>query len=142
MNSNIKNIGRSDLAIRMFGIVKESVQAFIDDEALTRGAAIAFYTATSLAPVLLIVIAIAGLVFGHDAAQNAISGQLSELMGDQTAELLQTAVASASKKPSRTASACGRRNGCDLSSWWKGAADGFLVACTPQKNMVHGLLRT
>jgi hypothetical protein len=48
----------------------------------------------------------------------------------------------ASKKPSRTASACGRRNGCDLSSWWKGAADGFLVACTPQKNMVHGLLRT
>src|SRR5262249_59873781 len=46
------------------------------------------------------------------------------------------------KKPSWTASACGRRNGCDLSSRWKGAADGFLVACTPQKNMVHGLLRT
>ena len=46
------------------------------------------------------------------------------------------------KKPSRTASACGRRNGRCLSSLWKGAADGFLVACTPQKNMVHGLLRT
>ena len=46
MNSNIKIIGRGDMAMGMFGIVKESVQAFIDDEALTRGAAIAFYTIT------------------------------------------------------------------------------------------------
>jgi membrane protein len=83
-------------------VVKETGYGFIADEALSRGAAIAFYTATSLAPVLLIVIAIAGLVFGHDAAQNAITGQLSGLMGDQTAQLLQTAVASASKKSSGT----------------------------------------
>ena len=69
---------------------------------MSRGAAIAFYTATSLAPVLLIVIAIAGLVFGQDAARNALTGQLSGLMGDQTAQLLQTAVASASKKSSGT----------------------------------------
>jgi membrane protein len=81
-------------------IIKDTGYGFIADEALSRGAAIAFYTATSLAPVLLIVIAIAGLVFGHDAAQNAITGQLSGLMGDQTAQLLQTAVASASKKSS------------------------------------------
>jgi membrane protein len=77
-------------------IIKDTAYGFIADEALSRGAAIAFYTATSLAPVLLIVVAVAGLVFGHDAAQNAITGQLSELMGDQTAQLLQTAVASAS----------------------------------------------
>jgi len=81
-------------------IIKDTAYGFIADEALSRGAAIAFYTATSLAPVLLIVVAIAGLVFGHDAAQNAITGQLSELMGDQTAQLLQAAVASASKKSS------------------------------------------
>ena len=62
-------------------MLKETVLAFIDDEALTRGAAIAFYTVTSIAPVLLIVIAIAGLAFGHDAAQNAITAQLSELDG-------------------------------------------------------------
>jgi len=81
-------------------MLKETVLAFIDDEALTRGAAIAFYTVTSIAPVLLIVIAIAGLAFGHDAAQNAITAQLSDLMGQQTAEILQTAVASAaSSKP-------------------------------------------
>jgi membrane protein len=83
-----------------WGIIKETAYGFIADEALSRGAAIAFYTATSLAPVLLIVVAIAGLVFGQDAAQNAITDQLSELIGDQTAQLLQTAVASASKKSS------------------------------------------
>src|SRR3954447_25563752 len=81
-------------------VLKETVLAFIDDEALTRGAAIAFYTVTSIAPILLIVIAIAGLAFGHDAAQNAITTQLSGLMGQQTAEVLQTAVASASGKSS------------------------------------------
>ena len=53
-------------------VLKDTVLAFIEDEALTRGAAIAFYTVTSIAPVLLIVIAIAGLAFGQDAARNAI----------------------------------------------------------------------
>ena len=87
---------------RGWHIIKDTAYGFIADEALSRGAAIAFYTATSLAPVLLIVIAIAGLAFGKDAAQNAITGELSGLMGDQTAQLLQTAIASASKKSSGT----------------------------------------
>ena len=69
-------------------MLKETILAFISDEALSRGAAIAFYTVTSIAPVLLIVIAIAGLAFGRDAAQNAIIAQLSGLMGEQTAERL------------------------------------------------------
>jgi len=81
-------------------MLKDTVLAFIDDEALSRGAAIAFYTVTSIAPVLLIVVAIAGLAFGRDAAQNAITEQLSGLMGRQTAEVLQTAVASAASKSS------------------------------------------
>jgi membrane protein len=81
-------------------MLKEAVLAFINDEALSRGAAIAFYTVTSIAPVLLIVIAIAGLAFGRDAAQNAITAQLSGLMGQQTAEVLQTAVANAASKSS------------------------------------------
>ena len=81
-------------------MLKETVLAFINDEALSRGAAIAFYTVTSIAPVLLIVIAVAGLAFGRDAAQNAITAQLSDLMGQQTAEVIQTAVASAASKSS------------------------------------------
>ena len=58
-------------------MLKKTVLSFIEDEALSRGAAIAFYTVTSIAPVLLIVVAIAGLAFGRDAAQNAISAQLT-----------------------------------------------------------------
>src|ERR1700755_1551927 len=81
-------------------MVQDNVLAFMDNEALSRGAAIAFYTVTSIAPVLLIVIAIAGLAFGRDAAQNAILAQLGGLMGQQTAEVLQTAVASAAGKSS------------------------------------------
>ena len=81
-------------------LVKRTVLSFIEDEALSRGAAIAFYTVTSIAPVLLIVVAIAGLAFGRDAAQNAISAQLSGLMGQQTADVLQSAVASAAGKSS------------------------------------------
>src|SRR5215467_2780700 len=83
-------------------MLKDTVLAFINDEALSRGAAIAFYTVTSIAPVLLIVIAIAGLAFGQDAAENAIVGQLSDLMGSQTAKVLQSAVASAASKSSGT----------------------------------------
>jgi len=81
-------------------MLKDTVLSFIDDEVLSRGAAIAFYTVTSIAPVLLIVIAIASLVFGRDAAQNAISGQFSGLMGRQTADVLQSAIASAAGKSS------------------------------------------
>ena len=55
-------------------LLVDTALSFVDDEGLSRGAAVAFYAITSLAPVLLIVIAIAGLVFGRDAAQDAISG--------------------------------------------------------------------
>jgi len=53
-----------------------------------------------MAPVLLIVIAVAGLAVGRDAAQNGITAQLSGLMGQQTADVIQSAIASASGKTS------------------------------------------
>ena len=84
----------------MYQLLKDTALGFIDDEALSRGAAIAFYTVTSLAPVLLVVVAIAGLVFGQEAAQGAILDQLSGLMGRQAADVLQAALASASTKSS------------------------------------------
>src|SRR5450432_4226376 len=81
-------------------MAKDTFFSFISDDVLSRGAAIAFYTVTSIAPVMLIVIAIAGLAFGQEAAQNALIGQLGGLMGQQAAALLQTAIASAAGKPS------------------------------------------
>jgi membrane protein len=76
-------------------LIRESITGFIDDDLLSRGAAIAYYTVFSIGPVLFIVIGIAGVVFGHEAAQGAIVAQLSGLMGERSAELLQTAIQSA-----------------------------------------------
>ena len=87
---------------KAWDFLKEAVFSFIEDEALSRGAAIAFYTVTSIAPVLLIVVAIAGLGFGHEAAQGAITTQFSGLMGRDTAQLLETAVANAADTSSGT----------------------------------------
>ncbi|WP_348640963.1 YhjD/YihY/BrkB family envelope integrity protein [Mesorhizobium sp. B2-5-13] len=81
-------------------IAKASVAGFIADGALSHGAAMAFFAVTSLGPVLLLVVAVAGLVFGHDAARTAIAGQLSGLMGPQSAEVLQSALQSASNPKS------------------------------------------
>lgn len=85
---------------RVWQLAKETIASFIADEALTRGAAIAFYTVTSIGPVLLIVVAVAGIAFGQDAARGAIVGQLSGLMGQQSADLLQNAIKGASGKTS------------------------------------------
>src|SRR4051795_9777281 len=83
-------------------LLKSTVLSFVADDALSKGAAIAFYTATSIAPILLIVVAIAGLAFGKEAAQNGIVAQLTGLMGKESAQLLQTAIAGAQNKSSGT----------------------------------------
>ena len=81
---------------RAWVLIKDTVSGFIEHEDLSRGAAIAYYTIFSIAPLLIIVIAIAGLVFGYDAAQGAIVGQLRGLIGKQSAEILQSMIQSVS----------------------------------------------
>jgi membrane protein len=88
------------MLVTAWNLLVETTLSFIEDEALGRGAAIAFYAITSLAPVLLIAIAVAGLVFGNDAAQGALSGQFSALMGKEATDVLQSVIASASAKSS------------------------------------------
>jgi membrane protein len=83
-------------------LCKSTVLSFIEDDALSKGAAIAFYTATSIAPILLIIVAVAGLAFGKEAAQNGIVGQLAGLIGKESAAFLQSAIANAQNKASGT----------------------------------------
>jgi membrane protein len=71
------------------GLLKDSVQAWIDDDAPSRGAALAYYTLFSIAPLLLIVIGVAGAVFGMDAARGAIFDQLRGLLGSEAATAVQ-----------------------------------------------------
>jgi len=78
-------------------LLRDTFSAFVEDEALSWGASIAYYTLFSIAPVLLVVVAIAGLAFGREAAEGAIVDQFSVLMGHQTAEALQGMIESAAK---------------------------------------------
>lgn len=94
-------LGLKDLS----ALVRESVIGFVNDDALSHGAAMAFYATTSLAPVLLIVVAIAGIAFGHEAAQLALSAQISGLMGAESAGVLQTVLQGASGEASGTLAA-------------------------------------
>ncbi|PBC07199.1 YihY/virulence factor BrkB family protein [Mesorhizobium sp. WSM3859] len=77
-------------------LLKESVTGYINDNALSHGAAMAFYATTSLAPILLIVVAIAGFFIGNDAAQLALSAEISGVMGPQSADLLKATIETAS----------------------------------------------
>ena len=76
-------------------LIKATVNGYIDDNALSRGAAIAYYTVFSLAPMLVIIVAIAGTVFGEKAAQGALSHQLDGLLGHDAATAVQGMVTSA-----------------------------------------------
>jgi membrane protein len=68
---------------------ENAVYKWFDDRAPTMGAAIAYYTVFSLAPMLVIVIAIAGLAFGQKAAEGALFGELSNLIGPESAVAVQ-----------------------------------------------------
>src|SRR3954469_16660068 len=69
----------------LVGLVKDSASSWSDDRAPSMGAAISYYSVFSLAPLLVLVIAVAGLFFGADQVQGAVFGQLSSLMGDDAA---------------------------------------------------------
>ncbi len=71
-------------------LAKETVSSWIDDGAPSMGAALAYYTVFSVAPLLLIVIAVAGLVFGQEAARGEIVGQLSGLLGTDGARAVES----------------------------------------------------
>jgi len=65
---------------------RDSVQGWMDDNASSMGAALAYYTIFSLAPLLLMVIAVAGVVFGDDQARDALLEQFESLIGQRGAQ--------------------------------------------------------
>src|SRR4030095_4639142 len=65
----------------LWGLVKAAASAWVDDYAQSMGAALAYYTMFSIAPLLLIVISIPGLIFGEQAARGEIFNQLEGMLG-------------------------------------------------------------
>lgn len=84
---------------RQWQIFLAAAKAWMDDYAPSMGAALSYYTLFSLAPLLVLIIAIAGMVFGQDAAQGAIIAQFQSIMGKQGAMALQ-ALLKAAREPS------------------------------------------
>jgi len=78
-----------------WGLLRDAFNKWNADKAPRLGAALSYYTVFSLVPLLVVIIAITGLVFGAEAAQNAIMTQIESMMGDKSAaairEMLQIA---------------------------------------------------
>src|SRR5215475_11407465 len=86
-------------------IAKATVDKWSDDHAATQAAALAYYTAFSIAPMLLIAVAIAGAAFGEDAARGEIQRNLARLIGDSGAAAVQDLVANARRDRTGTIAA-------------------------------------
>lgn len=82
---------------QLLAISKAAFNAWIDDHAPSMGAALAYYTLFSIAPLLLIVISVAGIWFGPEAARGEIFGQLSGLVGAAGASTIQDLLQSVNK---------------------------------------------
>jgi membrane protein len=76
----------------LWHMLKETWQAWSNDKAPRLGAALAYYTIFSLAPLLVIVIAIAALVFGQEAAQGKIVTEIQGVVGEASAQAIQTMI--------------------------------------------------
>jgi len=87
---------------RYFDAFKQTIREFSSDKVPRLGAALAYYTIFSIAPLLLIVIAVAGLVFGREAASGQIYAQLRGVLGPSSAEMIQKMVEAAAKPKTGT----------------------------------------
>ena len=88
---------RVSLLETLTALFKQAGAAWLDDDAPTLGAALAFYTLFSLAPVLIVAVSVAGFAFGEKAAQGEIVRQFQGLMGTQGATAIETILQSTNR---------------------------------------------
>jgi membrane protein len=94
--------GADAMLERSWTLLKDTVLGYIEDGAMSRGAAIAYYTVFSIAPLLVIATAIAGLVFEQAAVEGVVADQLRGLLGDRGAEAVQAMIRGAANPTSGT----------------------------------------
>jgi membrane protein len=86
------------IAAKLVQVMRGAITDWLSHRAASKGAALAYYTLFSLAPILVLVIAIAGIFYGAEAAQGQLLHQLKGLMGTQGAEAIQLVLAGARNK--------------------------------------------
>ncbi len=90
---------------RLFQLLKETAHQWSQDKVPRLGAALAYYSVFSLAPLLIIVISLAGIVLGKDAAQGQIRDQIRNTVGDQAAEAIEKTIQQTSQSDGMTLAA-------------------------------------
>jgi membrane protein len=81
----------------LFGLLKDTFNEWNQDKAPRLAAALAYYTAFSIAPLLVVVIAIAGLLFSQEAVRGQVDNQIQGLIGPQAADAVQEILANANQ---------------------------------------------
>lgn len=84
---------------RFFRLGRRAAVAWIDDDAPSMGAAIAFYTVFSMAPLLMIVLAVAGAFWGREAVEGQLLGQLSGVLGASGAAAVEGVISNSAEQP-------------------------------------------
>jgi membrane protein len=80
---------------RLSIVMRKSLSSWMEHRAISKGAALAFYTLFSMTPILVLSIAVAGYVFGAEAAQGEIVAQVQGLVGPNGAQAIQALLAAA-----------------------------------------------
>ncbi|MGB3598478.1 MAG: YihY/virulence factor BrkB family protein, partial [Pseudomonas neustonica] len=84
---------RVPMIMYWFNILRAAIKNWLDSQAFIYAAALAFFTVFSIAPVLVVVVALVGLVIGESAVKGQLFAQLEGTLGPEAAETIQTAVA-------------------------------------------------
>ena len=82
---------------KIFGLLKQTVNEWLDDRGFTRSASLSYYTVFSIAPLLLIATAVAGFAFGREAVTGQLQHELEGVVGENGAAAIQEMMKSASK---------------------------------------------
>lgn len=76
----------------VFGFIKEVFSGFSDDKAMKYSASLSYYTVFSIAPMIIVIISAAGIVFGREAVQGKVFGQIKGLVGEEAAIQVQSII--------------------------------------------------
>lgn len=74
-------------------VVKGTVTDFMEDKALRLAAALAYYAIFSIGPLLFVLVAVAGWLFGEDAVRGEVSGQITGFVGEESAKTIESMMA-------------------------------------------------
>ena len=95
---NVKNFVRR--LKEAWQLIRDAAKDWSNDKAPRLGAALAYYTVFAIAPVLLVAMSVAALALGQEAAQGHILDELRSMFGDDTAKMIQEALAKSSERKS------------------------------------------